>query len=116
MRVFCAVAALMLAGVPSASAQEQSGSLQGKVADSSNAMLPGVTVSLAGPAMLGGARTTFTTDSGTYRFTNIPVGTYTVTFELAGFTHEGLRRHPHPGGDDFHARRRARRRHASRKR
>ena len=48
MRVFCAgVAVLLLAGAPSASAQEQTGSLQGKVTDSSSAVLPGVTVTLS---------------------------------------------------------------------
>lgn len=77
------VLALLLSAAPLV-AQEQTGTLQGKVLDESGSLLPGVTVSVKGPAILGGAMTVVTTESG-YRVQNIPLGTYTVVFELSGF-------------------------------
>jgi hypothetical protein len=74
----------MVAAV-AAHAQVQTGSIVGVVTDSSNAVLPGVTVSLVGERLIGGVQT-FTTDStGTYRFDRLPPGDYTVKFELSGF-------------------------------
>ncbi|HVT43600.1 MAG TPA: TonB-dependent receptor [Thermoanaerobaculia bacterium] len=45
--------------------------------------LPGVSVTIASPAMQG-TRTTVTADNGAYTFPGIPPGSYTVTFELEG--------------------------------
>src|SRR5215470_3920874 len=60
------------------------GSINGKVEDSSSAVLPGVTVSVASPSMMG-VQTAVTDTGGNYRFPALPPGTYTVTFELPGF-------------------------------
>src|SRR5947199_5849027 len=60
------------------------GSINGKVADTSGAVLPGVTVS-ASSANLMGVQTSVTDAGGNYRFPALPPGTYTVSFELAGF-------------------------------
>ena len=60
------------------------GSIFGKVMDSSGGILPGATVTISGPA-LQRPRTAVTSESGTYQFPNVPIGTYTVTFELSGF-------------------------------
>lgn len=60
------------------------GSINGKVADTSNAVLPGVTVSATSPALMG-VQTSVTDGGGNYRFPALPPGTYTVTFELPGF-------------------------------
>lgn len=79
------VAFLMLTIASLAAAQEQSGILQGKVVDASGAVMPGVTVTVSGPGIIGGSRATVTGERGTYRVTNIPIGTYSVTFELPGF-------------------------------
>jgi hypothetical protein len=65
-------------------AQRTTGDLLGVVKDSSGAVLPGVTVSVTGPN-IPRAQTTITTENGSYRVTNLPPGTYTVTFELTGF-------------------------------
>jgi len=65
-------------------AQEQTGTLQGKIVDGSGTVLPGVTVTVKGPTILGGSMTTVSTDTG-YRLQNIPLGIYTVVFELSGF-------------------------------
>jgi len=82
------MAALALIGPPSAWAQgggaSTTGSINGKVADSSGGVLPGVTVTVNSPSMMG-VQTAVTDASGNYRFPALPPGTYTVTFELPGF-------------------------------
>jgi hypothetical protein len=60
------------------------GSINGRVADSSGGVLPGVTVSVNSPSMMG-VQSAVTDASGNYRFPALPPGTYTVTFELPGF-------------------------------
>src|SRR5258708_4021557 len=75
---------LALASHP-ALAQVQTGSIAGVVTDSSNAILPGVTVSLTGEKLIGGAQTQTTDVSGGYRFDRLPPGAYSVKFELQGF-------------------------------
>ncbi|MCC6988754.1 MAG: TonB-dependent receptor [Acidobacteria bacterium] len=60
------------------------GTIQGRVTDSSDLVMPGVTVTATSPSMIG-AQTQVTGTSGTFRFPAVPPGTYTVTFELAGF-------------------------------
>ncbi len=75
----------LLFGSSPAFAQEQTGVLQGRVTDSSGGVLPGVTVTVSSEAILGGSRTTVTGDTGTYRLPNLPVGTYELRVELAGF-------------------------------
>ncbi|MEW6320849.1 MAG: TonB-dependent receptor [Acidobacteriota bacterium] len=66
-------------------AQRTTGALFGTVTDSSGAVLPGVTVTLTGAAVQG-TPTTVTSETGVYRFPALPPGTYTLTFELSGFT------------------------------
>ena len=61
------------------------GSIGGTVTDATGAVVAGVAVSVTGPALIGGARTTTTDASGTYRFLELPPGTYTVRFEKSGF-------------------------------
>ncbi|HMF93533.1 MAG TPA: carboxypeptidase-like regulatory domain-containing protein, partial [Vicinamibacterales bacterium] len=75
---------MLLAGAGTALAQVSMGEVFGKVTDSTGAILPGVTVTLSGPALIQ-PQTTVTTESGAYRFPRIPIGTYTVAFELTGF-------------------------------
>jgi len=66
-------------------AQSETGSITGAIADASGAIVPGVTVTLTSPALIGGPRTTVTTDLGNYRFMALPPGTYDLKFELSGF-------------------------------
>jgi hypothetical protein len=64
---------------------EQYGVLSGTVVDESGVGLPGVEVSVSGPAMMG-ARTTITNNAGFYRFGQMRVGAkYIATFVLEGF-------------------------------
>src|SRR3954471_5223374 len=60
------------------------GSINGKVADTSGGVLPGVTVSVTSPSLMG-VQTSVTDSGGNYRFPALPPGTYTVSFELPGF-------------------------------
>jgi hypothetical protein len=83
--VFATAFAVLLAVAASAHAQTSLGSITGRAVDSSGGALPGVTVSITSPQMIGGARTTVTDEEGIYRFTLLNGGTYTVTFTLPGF-------------------------------
>ncbi|MEZ5286582.1 MAG: carboxypeptidase-like regulatory domain-containing protein [Vicinamibacterales bacterium] len=60
------------------------GTIQGRISDAQGAVLPGVTVTASSPSMLG-EQTTVSSETGNYRFPAVPPGTYTVTYELAGF-------------------------------
>ena len=60
------------------------GAIDGRVTDNTNAVLPGVTVTVSGPAMMG-TRTVTTNDQGVYRLAAVPPGDYTVVFTLDGF-------------------------------
>jgi hypothetical protein len=62
----------------------QTGTLTGTVTSNDGAVLPGVTVTVRSPALVG-ERTTTTTTNGDYIVKNLPAGTYKVTFELSGF-------------------------------
>lgn len=75
---------LVLALSTFVSAQEFTGNINGRVTDSSNAVIPGVTITIKSPAMQG-ERTATSDEAGAYRFTLIPNGTYTVTYGLPGF-------------------------------
>ena len=64
----------------------------GKVTDASGGVMPGVTVTLSSPALLE-PRVAVTSVTGTYEFSGLAIGTYSVRFELAGFgtqVREGL--------------------------
>jgi hypothetical protein len=61
-------------------------SLAGTVRDASGAVLPGVTIEAASPALLEKVRTAITDGTGQYRLENLVPGVYTVTFSLAGFS------------------------------
>jgi hypothetical protein len=59
--------------------------LSGTVRDSSGAVLPGVSVEAASPALIERIRTATTDGSGQYRITDLPPGMYSLTFTLSGF-------------------------------
>ena len=67
--------------------------IAGAVRDSSGAVMPGVTVEAASPALIEKVRTTVSDGTGQYRIENLRPGVYTVTFVLPGFStvrHEGV--------------------------
>src|SRR5262245_16731082 len=61
------------------------GTIHGTVTDESGGALPGVNVTLTSTALQVGRVSKVTETDGTYRFGDLPVGTYKVTFELQGF-------------------------------
>jgi hypothetical protein len=67
-------------------AAQQTGTVAGTVRDPQGAMLPGVTITLSSPALIGGARSVVSGQTGSYQLTSLPPGTYDVTYELSGFT------------------------------
>ena len=61
-------------------------SITGVVKDTSGAVLPGVTVEAASPALIEKVRTAVTDGNGQYRIVDLRAGTYAVTFTLTGFS------------------------------
>ena len=61
-------------------------SITGVVKDASGAVLPGVTVEAASPALIEKVRSAVTDGSGQYRIIDLRPGTYSVSFTLPGFS------------------------------
>jgi hypothetical protein len=80
--LFAAAIYLLASGVGLAI---ETGEVQGKVKDEQGNALPGATVTAASPALLG-VRTVFSTRNGDFRLPLLPVGQYTLNFQLEGFT------------------------------
>ena len=82
-----AVSLLALVCVVSAPAVSLAQSaIAGVVKDTTGAIMPGVTVEAASPALLERVRTAVTDDRGVYQIVDLRPGTYTVSFTLTGFT------------------------------
>ena len=64
--------------------QTDSAALSGRVTDASGAVLPGVSVTLTGPSLLQ-PQVAATSETGSFQFPRLNVGTYNVKFELPGF-------------------------------
>ena len=62
-----------------------SSTLNGTVTDSTGGALPGVTIALTSPALQVGQLAAITAADGSYRFVDLPAGSYTAKFELSGF-------------------------------
>src|SRR5216110_1365629 len=76
LMVFCA------AGATPSIAQVSTGRIDASILDSTGAVLPGVTVEIAGPE----SHTTVTDTLGEAHFLNLAPGTYTVSAKLSGFS------------------------------
>jgi hypothetical protein len=75
------VAALLFPGVSFAQS-----AIAGVVSDTTGAVLPGVTVEAASPALIEQVRTAVSDGNGRYRIEDLRPGTYKVTFTLTGFS------------------------------
>jgi hypothetical protein len=86
LRALAPLALVLAFGLAPAAAQtgQMFGELVGKVTDDQGGVLPGVTVTLSGPAAMG-TPTATTNANGLYRFPAVTNGTYTLKFELEGF-------------------------------
>ena len=76
--------ALLLLPAPTFAQFGQSG-IAGTVRDTTNAVLPGVTVEAASPVLMERVLTAVTDGQGLFRIDDLRPGEYTVTFTLAGF-------------------------------
>jgi hypothetical protein len=85
MRRFLMLAAILLIAAGPVLAQTQTGTITGVVHDEQGAVMPGVTVTIQSPALIGGTRTAITNTTGSYQFSQLAPGVYTVTFQLSGF-------------------------------
>src|SRR6187549_2292481 len=68
--------------------------ISGVVTDNTGAILPGVTVTATSPSLQVPSVTSVSDERGEYRLSPLPIGVYTVLFELAGFQNvrrEGVR-------------------------
>jgi hypothetical protein len=74
------------------------GTIQGRVADASGAVLPGVTVTITSPALIGGPQSQLTNDTGNYRFPAVAPGIYTARLCRL------LQHHQQQRGRDHHVR------------
>ena len=93
LRFLFAILFVFVAAAPLA-AQTTTGSLQGKVADESGAVLPGATVELSSQAQIGGVQTTTTDRNGDFRFQRLSPGLYSMKVTMDGFktvVRDGLR-------------------------
>ena len=84
-RLFFLAAALLLIAVPATA--QTTGSIRGQVVDAQGAHLPGVTVRVTGD-LIRGERMSITGENGSFHFSAIPPGSYSVSAELEGWRTE----------------------------
>lgn len=80
-RVKFAIAGILLLAATTTAQRPPAETLTGSVVDSSNNVLPGVTVTLTGPER----RFVTTDDKGTFAFSALPRGEYELRAKLTGF-------------------------------
>jgi hypothetical protein len=85
-RVFGLLLSALLGTSAWASAQVSTGSIAGVVRDASGAVLPGVIVEAASPALIEKVRSVVSDAQGNYKIIELRTGTYSVTFALPGFS------------------------------
>lgn len=66
-------------------AQRITGKIIGEITDEEGTPLPGVTVEISSPSLMGGVHSQIASEDGGYRFSNLPPGTYKLVFSLDGF-------------------------------
>src|SRR5258708_36590571 len=79
------IMSLVLPTLVAAQAQNTS-SIAGAVKDATGAVLPGVSVEAASPALIEKVRTAVTDGGGNYKIVDLRPGTYVGTFSLPGFS------------------------------
>lgn len=69
-----------------AAAQTSTGGVRGFVKDETGGLLAGATVEATSPSRIGGPAVALSDQQGLYRFENMPIGLYTISVSLDGFT------------------------------
>src|SRR5437870_12664673 len=77
--------AILLLFMAAIAAAQTGAAVTGVGADTSGAVLPGVTVEARSPALIEQLRSAVTDESGRYRIVDLRPGTYSMTFTLPGF-------------------------------
>ena len=85
MRIACAIALLLFA-VPSA-AQDNTGSIEGRIRDDKGELVPFANVVVSGPSLLE-SRGVMATSTGYFAIFDLPPGTYTV--KISHITYQQL--------------------------
>lgn len=75
----------LVAALTSPAAGQTRSAVVGKVSDGTGGVLPGASVTLESPQLVGGALRAGTNERGEYRFVDLPPGSYQLTAALAGF-------------------------------
>src|SRR5258705_11503627 len=83
---YLALSCLILLPVTTWAQTQLSGSIAGVVKDTSGAVMPGVTVEAASPALIEKVRSVVSDAQGQYKIVDLRPGTYVVTFTLPGFS------------------------------
>src|SRR3981189_941297 len=81
---FLIVLALLFTPAAASAQRATTGTVTGKIVDSSGAVLPGATVTLTSPEAMG-QFTAVSDENGSFRVANLPPTTYDVKAELSGF-------------------------------
>src|SRR5262245_12901118 len=92
--LFCIVAGLFFFDMPVVAFAQQDAGIIGVVTDESGAVLPGVTVTVTGPALQVPSMSDVTDARGEFRITPLPIGIFNVEYTLQGFSsvkREGIR-------------------------
>jgi hypothetical protein len=84
LKTLAAIPLLVLFLCPFANAQDPIGTLEGQITDPSSALVSGAEVS-AHNAQTGLTRTVRSSREGSYHFSNLPTGEYTLTVNATGF-------------------------------
>src|SRR5262245_10606297 len=84
-KICLALFAALLVFSSAAVAQETTGGIMGTVKDSQGAVVPGASVGVTGPALIG-KKTTVTDGGGVYRFELLPPGVYAVAVNAPSFS------------------------------
>ena len=85
MRIGLRVVLLLACVALAPSVLHAQGTIAGTVKDASGAVLPGVTIEAASPALIEKSRSVVTDGTGQYKIIDLRPGTYSVTFTLPGF-------------------------------
>jgi Carboxypeptidase regulatory-like domain/TonB dependent receptor len=83
---FAIVTALSMTTAAAGQTVTGTGTITGTVSDETSGILPGVTVEISSPSLIGGTRSEVSDAEGRYRFVAVPPGDYAVKFELPGFS------------------------------